>query len=64
MRWNSDTFQLTLVAVYGNEYTDLLVKSVARRAHLAASGTEEQREEQLIGALADSIVESIVNRQT
>ena len=39
-----------------------LAKTAARRSHITASRTEEQREEQLIDALADSIVAAIANR--
>ena len=50
------------VGVYGNERADRLAKAAARRAHIAASRTVEQREEQLLDALADSIVAAIANR--
>ena len=50
------------VGVYGNERADRLAKAAARRAHLAADRTDEQREDQALDALADSIVSAIVNR--
>ena len=52
------------VGVYGNERADRLAKAAARRAHLAASRTGEQREDQALEALADAIVDSILNRQS
>ena len=50
------------VGVYGNERADRLAKAAARRAHLANARTSEQREEQAVEALADSIVASILSR--
>ena len=50
------------VGVYGNERADRLAKAAARRAHLAAARTEEQRQDQALDALADSIVAAITNR--
>ena len=50
------------VGVYGNERADRLAKAAAKRAHLAAARTDEQREEQALEALAESIVLSIVRR--
>ena len=50
------------VGVYGNERADRLAKAAARRAHLAASRTDEQREEQALEALAESIVLAITRR--
>ena len=50
------------VGVYGNERADRLAKAAARRAHLAAARTDEQREEQALEALAESIVLAITNR--
>ena len=50
------------VGIYGNEKADRLAKAAARRAHLAAARTDEQRQEQAIEALADSIVAAIMNR--
>ena len=44
------------VGIYGNEKADKLAKAAARRAHLAAAKTEEQREEQALDAMAESIV--------
>ena len=52
----------THVGVYGNERADRLAKAAARRAHLAAARTDEQREEQALEALAESIVLSIARR--
>ena len=52
------------VGVYGNERADRLAKAAARRAHLAASRTVAQREEQAIDALADAIVDSILSRRS
>lgn len=48
--------------VYGNERADRLAKAAARRAHQAHARTAEQREEQAINALADSIVDAILAR--
>ena len=50
------------VGVYGNEKADRLAKAAARRAHLAAARTDEQREDQALEALADSIIAAILNR--
>ena len=50
------------VGVYGNERADRLAKAAARRAHQAHARTAEQREEQAINALADSIVDAILAR--
>ena len=50
------------VGVYGNERADRLANAAAKRAHQAAARTQEQRQELLIEALADSIVAAIVNR--
>ena len=50
------------VGVYGNERADRLAKAAARRAHLAHARTEEQREDQALDALADSIIAAILNR--
>ena len=50
------------VGVYGNEHADRLTKAAAKRAHLAAARTDEQREEQALEALAESTVLSIVRR--
>ena len=47
---------------YGNERADRLAKAAARRAHLAAARTDEQREEQALEALAESIVLAITRR--
>ena len=38
------------VGVYGNEKADRLSKAAARRAHLAAARTDEQRQDQAIEA--------------
>ena len=51
----------THVGVYGNERADRLAKAAARRAHAAAARTSEQREEQALDALADSIVAAIID---
>ena len=50
------------VGVYGNERADRLAKAANRRAHLAHDRTDEQREDQALNALADSIVAAILNR--
>ena len=50
------------VGVYGNERADRLAKAANRRAHLAHDRTDEQREDQALDALADSIVLAILNR--
>ena len=50
------------VGVYGNERADRLVKAAARRAHLAAARTDEQREDQALEALAESILLAITRR--
>ena len=50
------------VGVYGNERADRLAKAANRRAHLANARTEEQREDQALDALADSIIAAILNR--
>ena len=50
------------VGIYGNERADRLAKAAANRAHLAAARTEEQRQEQALDALCDSIVAAILNR--
>ena len=50
------------VGVYGNERADRLAKTAARRAHLVAARTDEQREEQALEALAESIVLAIARR--
>ena len=50
------------VGVYGNERADRLAKAAARRAHMAAARTEEQRQDQALDAIADAIVAAITNR--
>ena len=50
------------VGVYGNERADRLAKAAANRAHMANARTDEQREDQALEALADSIVSAILNR--
>ena len=50
------------VGVYGNERADRLAKAAARRAHKAAARTDEQRQDQMLEAIADSIVAAILNR--
>ena len=50
------------VDIYGNEKADRLTKATARRAHLAAARTVEQRQDQALDALADSIVAAIISR--
>ena len=50
------------VGIYGNEKADQLAKAAARRAHLAAARTEDQRQDQALDALADSIIAAILNR--
>ena len=52
----------THVGIYGNEKADRLTKAAARRAHLAAARTDEQRQDQALEALADSIIAAILNR--
>ena len=51
------------VGIYGNERADRLAKAAARRAHLAATKTAEQRQDKLLEDLADSIVAAIIRRQ-
>ena len=48
--------------MHGNERADRLAKAAANRAHLAAARTEEQRQEQALDALCDSIVAAMLNR--
>ena len=50
------------VGVYGNERADRLAKAAARRAHLAAARTDEQREEQALETLSESIILVITRR--
>ena len=50
------------VGIYGNERADRLAKAAAKRAHLAAARTVEQRQDQALDALADSIVAAIISR--
>ena len=50
------------VGIYGNERADRLTKAAARRAHRAAARTVEQRQDQALDALADSIVAAILDR--
>ena len=50
------------VGVYGNERADRLAKAATRRVHIAAARTDEQREEQALEALAESIVLAITSR--
>ena len=50
------------VGIYGNEKADRLTKAAARRAHSAAARTNDQREDQALEALADSIIAAILNR--
>ena len=50
------------VGVYGNERADRLAKAAAERAHMAAARTEDQRQDQALDALAESIVLAITNR--
>ena len=50
------------VDIYGNEKADRLAKAATRRAHLAATRTYEQRQDQALEALADSIIDAILNR--
>ena len=47
------------VGIYGNERADRLAKATARRAHTAAARSREQREEQALEALTDSIVAAL-----
>ena len=47
------------VGIYGNERADRLAKAAARRAHTAAARSREQREDQALEALADSIVAAL-----
>ena len=53
---------LAHVGVYGNERADRLAKAAAKRTHLIHDRTEEQREDQALDVLADSIVLAILNR--
>ena len=46
----------------GNERADRLAKAAARRAHMAAARTEEQRQDQTLDAIADAIVATITNK--
>ena len=48
------------VGVHDNERADRLVKAAARRAHTAATRSREQREEQALETLTDSIVVAIM----
>ena len=50
------------VGVYGNERADRLANAAARRTHLTHARTDEQREDQALEAMADSIVAAILNR--
>ena len=50
------------IVIYGNERADRLAKAAARRGHLAATRSDEQREDQALDALADSIIDAILNR--
>ena len=50
------------VGICGNEKADRLAKAAAKRAHLAAARTQEQREDQALDAMAESIVAAILNR--
>ena len=50
------------VGIYGNERADRLAKAAAKRAHLAAARTVEQRQDQALDALTDSIVAAIISR--
>ena len=50
------------VGIYGNERADRLAKAAAKRAHAAAARTDEQREDQALDALAESIVLAIARR--
>ena len=50
------------MGIYGNERADRLAKAAAKRAHLAAARTQDQRQEQALDALADSIVAAILSR--
>ena len=50
------------VGIYGNEMADRLSKPAVKRAHIAAARTDEQRQDQELEALADSIIAAILNR--
>ena len=50
------------VGICGNERADRLAKAAAKRAHAAAARTDEQREDQALDALAESIVLAIARR--
>ena len=50
------------VGIYGNERADRLAKAAARRAHRAAARTVEQRQDQALDALTDSMIAAILNR--
>ena len=50
------------VGVYGNERADRLVKAAAKRAHITAARTDEQREDQAIESLSESILLVITRR--
>ena len=55
-------YSILFVGIYGNERADRFAKAATRRAHRAAARTVEERQEQEINALADSIVAAILNR--
>ena len=50
------------VGIYGNEKADRLAKAATKRAHLVADRTVEQRQDQALDAIAESIVAAILNR--
>ena len=50
------------VGIYGNERADRLAKAATRRAHRATARTVEERQDQALDALADSIIAAILSR--
>ena len=48
--------------IYGNEQVDKLAKASANRAHKAAAKTNEERRDEELEAMADSIVAALTTR--